>query len=97
MTMNQQPTMQPTSEQIAVCAYLIWEKQGRPHGRHETHWLQAEKQLKADLAQEAGVLTAPPVTESPQPKRRKKSNSPEVVGGMTTNAQQNLKQVTATA
>lgn len=32
---------------IAVRAYEIWEKQGRPHGRDQEHWLQAAAELAA--------------------------------------------------
>lgn len=28
-----------------MCAYLLWEQQGRPEGRTLEHWLQAELQL----------------------------------------------------
>ena len=85
--MNLQPASQPTPEQIAACAYLIWEKEGRPHGRHEAHWLQAEKQLKADCAQDAGTLgqpniatpAAPPVVEPRRPARRNHSKRQEAV------------------
>lgn len=37
----------PTPDEIACCAYLIWEKEGRPPGRSKEHWLQAESQLTA--------------------------------------------------
>jgi hypothetical protein len=33
--------------EIARCAYLIWEGEGRPEGRAIAHWLQAEEQLLA--------------------------------------------------
>jgi len=36
----------PSSEEIAVCAYIIWEREGCPHGRALEHWLQAEAQLR---------------------------------------------------
>jgi hypothetical protein len=36
---------QPTREEIADFAYLIWEREGRPEGRAREHWLQAETQL----------------------------------------------------
>ena len=29
-------------------AYAIWEEQGRPDGRHEDHWRQAEAEQPAD-------------------------------------------------
>jgi hypothetical protein len=85
--MSNQSAIQHTSVQIAVCAYLIWEEQGRPHGQHEAHWLQGEKQLKADCAQEASLRSRPdpaaPVEPSVikpfRPKRRDNSNRREVV------------------
>ncbi len=44
--MNETPsTGQPTHDQIAACAYLIWELEGRPEGREREHWAQAETQL----------------------------------------------------
>ena len=83
---NQTPT-QPTPEQIAKCAYLIWEKEGWPDGRQEAHWLQAEKQLTADCAQDAGLLRrltqavlAVPTRDLPiQPKRRHNSKRQEAL------------------
>ena len=36
-----------TREEIALCAYYIWEKGGRPEDRALEHWLQAELQLRA--------------------------------------------------
>jgi hypothetical protein len=57
--MNGQTISQPTSEQIAAAAYLIWENEGRPHGRHQVHWFQAEKQLRADRLHDAGALLRP--------------------------------------
>ena len=35
-----------TREEIALHAYYIWEKEGRPEGRALEHWLQAELQLR---------------------------------------------------
>lgn len=33
-------------EQIATCARLIWEQEGRPVGHELEHWLKAEAQLR---------------------------------------------------
>ncbi len=85
--MNNQTPIQPTSGQIAICAYLIWEEEGRPHGRHEVHWLKAEKQLKLDCTRDDGVLrrpdaaapAAPPVMKLLPPKRDNNPNRREVV------------------
>jgi hypothetical protein len=65
--MNNQTAIQPTSEQIALCAYSIWEKEGRPQGQHETHWSQAERQLKLDCTQDAGVRRRPNPAASAEP------------------------------
>lgn len=45
--MNFDPDHEPTKEAIALCAYLIWEQEGRPEGCAVQHWLQAETQLIA--------------------------------------------------
>jgi hypothetical protein len=42
----------PTNEDIAYCAYLIWEREGQPAGRDKEHWLQAETQLLITRAHE---------------------------------------------
>jgi len=39
-----------THEQIARRAHEIWVKQGCRHGQDQEHWLEAERQLKAELA-----------------------------------------------
>ena len=36
-----------TDAMIAKRAHEIWEKHGRPHGHAESHWLQAERELRA--------------------------------------------------
>ncbi len=40
-----------SQEQIATQAYLLWEATGYEHGRHEEHWLNAEKLLAAGKAE----------------------------------------------
>jgi hypothetical protein len=35
----------PSREEIAVCAYLIWEYEGHPEHLDKEHWGQAEVQL----------------------------------------------------
>jgi hypothetical protein len=37
---------EPTCEEIALCAYGIWEREGRPAGRDAEHWLLAEALLR---------------------------------------------------
>jgi hypothetical protein len=38
---------EPSREEIAFCAYCIYETEGRPQGKDQEHWLQAEAQLIA--------------------------------------------------
>jgi Protein of unknown function (DUF2934) len=35
----------PTWGEIEICAYLIWEHEGRPENMDVAHWAQAEEQL----------------------------------------------------
>jgi hypothetical protein len=37
-----------SNDMIAVRAFIIWEQQGRPHGRDVANWLLAESQLKQE-------------------------------------------------
>jgi hypothetical protein len=38
-------TRRPTDEDVAVRAFEIYEREGRPEGRHLAHWVQAENEL----------------------------------------------------
>ena len=42
-------------------AYAIWEKEGRPHGKHVEHWERAKRLLAAEglLAGGGGLVTHP--------------------------------------
>jgi len=33
---------------IERCAYLFWEAEGQPHGRHEEHWHRAARQIETE-------------------------------------------------
>jgi len=46
-----------TRRAIALCAYHIWEREGRPYGREEAHWKMAE----------AEILSEPPAEEAEGP------------------------------
>jgi len=35
-----------TDERVRVRAYQLWEKDGRPHGRNETYWEEALRQIQ---------------------------------------------------
>ena len=51
------PVSPISHEEIALCAYYIWEAEGRPEARAVEHWLQAELQLKATPALDGHPLT----------------------------------------
>lgn len=50
---QRQQTNSPSAQEIAICAYAIWEKEGRPCGRDVEHWLQAKAQLEVDRQQDS--------------------------------------------
>lgn len=46
------------SEAVAAYAYYIWEQEGRPVGREQEHWQQAELQLRwALLTHDDGITS----------------------------------------
>ena len=44
--MTNGPPGEPTHDEIALCAYSLWEQQGRPQNQEVATWLQAETQLR---------------------------------------------------
>ena len=42
---------EPSGEEIAARAYDLWQAQGRPGGREQENWSEAERQLRAERAQ----------------------------------------------
>ena len=71
-----QPELNPMD--VAACAYLIWEKEGRPHGRDIEHWMQAETLLRAMHAAESNAAMnsakAASPTSTSEPMARKRRN-----------------------
>jgi hypothetical protein len=66
---------EPTNEEIAVRAYLIWEKNGKPHGRDREYWLQAEAELQAGYKKLIEVIGTAVITPKPTAKASR-STSP---------------------
>lgn len=62
----QEPIPQPSYEEIAATAFLIWEKNGRPHGRDVEFWLQAEQSLKTLPPPSPPVAVAAPAAAKPR-------------------------------
>jgi hypothetical protein len=63
-------------ELIRERAQAIWEREGRPEGRHDEHWHAAEKEIAAEESAAVGARKKPAVktptkeTAGPNPVRR---------------------------
>ncbi len=60
--MKKKPANHPSEEvrrAIETRAYLVWESEGRPHGREREHWLRAEAEIlgKAPAKKAAAAKT----------------------------------------
>ncbi|MBI5684264.1 MAG: DUF2934 domain-containing protein [Verrucomicrobia bacterium] len=79
-----QPELNPAD--VAACAYLIWVKEGRPHGRDAEHWFQAEAMLRAmraadaEAAREAANTDPGPGKSAAAPRKRKARRAAEQEG-----------------
>jgi hypothetical protein len=54
---QQGTTMSVPRDKIAMRAYEKWCKRGRPHGTDKVDWIEAENELKAELARNGGMQT----------------------------------------
>ncbi len=43
---GQSPKWNGPDREIAMAAYYIWEREGRPHGHELDHWLSAERKVR---------------------------------------------------
>ncbi|MBU6296782.1 MAG: DUF2934 domain-containing protein [Alphaproteobacteria bacterium] len=50
-------TTESLHKQIELRAYAIWEEAGRPHGRADEHWAQAEAEILKPKKATAGKRT----------------------------------------
>jgi lysozyme family protein len=68
------PTTESLRKQIEARAYVLWERAGRPHGRHEEHWIQAEEEIlseaKAPARKRAKATPKPSPKKSGKPKKK---------------------------
>ena len=85
--MNQANTaahyIQPTHDEIALCAFLIWEKEGRQPGNEQTYWLQAESQLRASRQAHAEEAAAKAARPWPPTANRTKPAAPAIAKTQT--------------
>jgi len=65
----------PSHDEIALAAYLAWEKDGRPAGRDSHYWQQAEAELcrqRAAAAAKTKPIWPPKRIVTPAPTKLKK-------------------------
>jgi hypothetical protein len=68
---------QPRDKEIERRAYEIWERDGRPAGREEEHWRQAERELAGE-----GGGDEPPLPEHYAPGETGGPGEPEADTGL---------------
>ncbi len=89
--MNASPFGQePGHDEIALRAFLIWEREGRPPGRETTYWLQAECEIRTAYqkkAEHAAALAARPWPPQPVAPRVKETKEVKRAAAPKTAAQ----------
>ncbi|WP_236025170.1 DUF2934 domain-containing protein [Arenibaculum pallidiluteum] len=64
-------------ERVRRRAYEIWEREGRPDGRHDEHWVRALAEIvDEDMAAGRLVTDALDTAAAPRPARRVRSKNP---------------------
>ena len=63
-------------ENVALRAYHIWNDSGRPDGKHQEHWLQAEAEIRKQLTTEAPKTKASAKKKAPAKKTAAKKKAP---------------------
>ena len=63
-----------SDDAIRERAYLIWEREGRPHGRDFEHWVRAQVELIAETTSAATASPSPP-SGNAAPSRPRPSSS----------------------
>ena len=63
------PATESLRKQIEARAYALWERAGRPHGRHQEHWAQAEKEILGEPKAKAPAQKKPKAATPPSPKK----------------------------
>ena len=52
-------------ERVRVRAYVLWEKDGRPHGRNEAYWNEALRQIQEEEREKSEATSARPDERQP--------------------------------
>jgi hypothetical protein len=71
----------PSHDDISARARELWERAGRPEGRDDEHWLQAERELREKKDQ--GLNAQATVADRAPPSNRAKASTPRRAGQTT--------------
>lgn len=66
---------QPTHDEIALDAFLSWQKEGSPQGTGFDHWIEAERRLRAQRQKQAEAAAAQATKPWPPGARAAKNKS----------------------
>ena len=81
--MNASPfSKEPGHDEIALCAFLIWEREGCQPGQEMTYWLQAEREIRATYQKKAAQIAA--LAAKPWPPAPRVSAAPSAPVAKTT-------------
>lgn len=69
-----------TERRIRQKAHQVWESEGRPHGRHESHWAQAREMVAIEDAHETALKPIPEGDAAPVEPRLALDNQAEMPG-----------------
>jgi hypothetical protein len=67
------PTTESLRQRIEDRAYVLWERAGRPDGRHVEHWIQAEQEILSESKAKPPARKKAKATPKPSPKRSGKT------------------------
>lgn len=88
-TMETRFFKEPTHEEIALGAFLAWERDGRPHCSDQNYWFDAEQRLRTQrlkLAETAAAKAAkpwPPLVRVKSVKAKPSAPAPQAVAPKT--------------
>jgi hypothetical protein len=74
---------EPTHDEIALSAFLAWQKDGSPHGTDFNYWIEAERRIRAQREKQAKAAAAqaakpwPPGARAPKTKPTTTSAAPK--------------------
>lgn len=64
---------------IQVRAHEIWESEGQPEGKHQQHWLAAQKEVMQEVDRSGATGPPDPVARSPRSRSTAKRRQEDLV------------------